>query len=76
MNVHRSDSVSIKDETVAAAAKSALPVSVTGGLIFGVSISEFVQWVTLAFLLLQIGLLIPKYWSFLKGLRRRKNETD
>jgi len=72
MSVHGSEYVSIKEETVSAAAKSALPVSVTGGLIFGIPVSEFVQWVTLAFLLLQIGLLAPKYWAYFKRWWGRK----
>lgn len=61
MNVHRSESVSLKDETVAAAAaKSAFPISVSGGLLFGAPISVVVQWATLIFVCLQIIQQIPR----------------
>ena len=73
MNVHRSNSVSIKEESItAAAAKSALPVGVSGGLLFGMPISDLVQIATLLFLVLQIGLLVPKYWALLKSKLSRE----
>ena len=64
--------MSIKEETATAAAKAALPISVSGGLIFGMPIGQAVQWVTLAFLVLQIGLLIPRYIQFIKDRWGRK----
>ena len=72
MNVQGAQDVSIKEETVTAAAKSAFPVSVTGGLIFGIPISDIVQYATLIFLVLQIGLLTPKYWALFKKWRAKK----
>lgn len=73
MNVHRSSSVSLKEETIStAAAKSALPVGVSGGLLFGMPISEVVQWITLIFLVAQIGLIVPKYWAVIKKWRDGK----
>jgi len=63
----------MKDETVTtAAAKAALPVGVSGSLIFGYPVSEVVQFITLIFLILQIGLLVPKYWALLKSKLGRK----
>lgn len=65
MSIHRSESVN--DESItAAAAKAAFPVGVSGGLLFGMPISDLVQIATLLFLILQIGLLVPKYWTLLK----------
>lgn len=72
MNVHRSESVSLKEETAAAAAKSAFPVTVTGGLFLGYNVSDLVQLATLVFLVLQIGLLIPRYLSIIKEKLCRK----
>ena len=73
MGVHRSVQVSMKEDTaVTAAAKAAWPVGVSGSLFLGIPIAEAVQWATLIFLALQIGLLVPKYWNFLK--RRREDK--
>lgn len=72
MSVNRSEALAIREDTVSAATKAALPVSVSGGLVFGIHISELVQWATLLFLALQIGLLIPKYWAFLKKRRDKR----
>lgn len=73
MSVHAgSEYVQLKEETAAAVAKAALPVSVTSGLIFGVSISDAIQWVTLIFLILQIGLLIPKYLDMFRKKRGKQ----
>lgn len=55
------------------AAKSAPPVAVTGAMLAGITLSDWVTILTLAYLALQIGLLVPRYWQhlqrWLKGRR-------
>ncbi|MDP9518804.1 hypothetical protein [Pseudomonas protegens] len=43
--------------------KAAPPVIVSGAMLFGMTPTEWVTALTVLYLLLQIGLLIPRYWS-------------
>lgn len=77
MTVHRSDSVSIKEEVAVAAAKAAVPISVSGGLIFGIHIGLAIQWATLIFLILQISLILRKHVTyFLERWQERKRRNN
>lgn len=42
--------------------KAAPPVAVTGAIVSGMTINDWIAIATLSYLLLQIGLLLPKYW--------------
>lgn len=45
------------------AMKAAPPVIVSGAMLFGMTPAEWITALTVLYLLLQIGLLIPRYWS-------------
>lgn len=45
------------------AVKAAPPVIVSGAMLFGMTPTEWVTALTVLYLLLQIGLLIPRYWA-------------
>jgi len=49
----------------------AAKMTVAGGLVAatGLSLNEWVAIFTIAYLLLQIGLLVPKYWQAWKAWR-------
>jgi len=49
-------------ETKIAAAKMSAAI---GGTIFGITLNDWVLLVTLIYVLLQIGLLVPKYWELI-----------
>ena len=38
-----------------------------GGLIYGLTLNEWVAISTIVFFTLQSGLLLPKYWRLIKG---------
>lgn len=48
------------------AVKATPPVIVSGAMLFGMTPTEWVTALTVLYLLLQIGLLLPKYWSQLR----------
>lgn len=48
-------------EVVFEGAKAAPPVAVTGALLFGMTPADWITALTLLYLLLQIGLMVPKY---------------
>ncbi len=50
-----------------AAAKAAGAGLFGGALWFGLSLDQWVLVATLVYFLLQIGLLLPKYWALLRG---------
>lgn len=52
------------------ATKAAPPVIVSGAMLFGMTPTEWVTALTVLYLLLQIGLLIPRYWSQFKAWAR------
>lgn len=52
------------------ATKAAPPVIVSGAVLFGMTPAEWVTALTVLYLLLQIGLLIPRYWSQFKAWAR------
>jgi hypothetical protein len=45
------------------AVKAAPPVAVTGSIMAGMSPADWITVLTIIYLALQIGLLIPKYWD-------------
>ncbi|NVZ61244.1 hypothetical protein [Pseudomonas gingeri] len=45
------------------AAKAAPPVAVSGAMLLGMSPNDWIAALTVLYLLLQIGLLLPRYWS-------------
>lgn len=50
--------------------KATPPVIVSGAMLFGMTPTEWVTALTVLYLLLQIGLLIPRYWSQFKAWAR------
>ncbi|WP_097303836.1 hypothetical protein [Pseudomonas chlororaphis] len=52
------------------ATKAAPPVIVSGAVLFGMTPAEWVTALTVLYLLLQIGLLLPRYWSQFKAWAR------
>lgn len=50
--------------------KAAPPVIVSGAMLFGMTPTEWVTALTVLYLLLQIGLLIPRYWSQFRAWAR------
>lgn len=54
------------------AVKAAPPVVVSGSMLFGMTPAEWVTALTVLYLILQIGLLLPKYISHLKNIRNKK----
>lgn len=55
--------LSATQDVAVEAVKAAPPVAVTGAMIAGMSPAEWVTALTLLYLLMQIGLLLPKYWA-------------
>lgn len=45
------------------ATKAAPPLFVSGAMLMGMSPAEWVTALTLLYLILQIGLLVPRYWK-------------
>lgn len=45
------------------AVKAAPPVAVSGAMLFGMTPAEWVTALTVLYLVLQIGLLVPRYWE-------------
>lgn len=45
------------------ATKAAPPIIVSGAMLFGMTPAEWVTALTVLYLLLQIGLLVPRYWA-------------
>lgn len=56
---------SMKQEIHQEAVKSTIAVSGAG--LSAMTLNEWVALATLIYIVLQIGLLIPKYWKFWKG---------
>lgn len=52
------------------AVKATPPVIVSGAMLFGMTPTEWVTALTVLYLLLQIGLLVPRYWAQFKGWLR------
>ena len=48
------------------AAKAAPPIIVSGVMLFGMTPAEWVASLTVLYLVLQIGLLVPRYWTQLR----------
>lgn len=58
------------------AAKATPPIVVSGAMLFGMTPTEWVTALTVLYLLLQIGLLIPRYWSQIRAwLQPVRGET-
>ena len=62
----------IKQETVEAGAKVAPALGGAGYTALGLPLADWVAIITMIYVLLQIGLLVPKYKSLLFG----KNKKD
>lgn len=45
------------------ATKAAPPIIVSGAMLFGMTPAEWVTALTVLYLVLQIGLLVPRYWA-------------
>ncbi|WP_256344037.1 hypothetical protein [Pseudomonas costantinii] len=45
------------------ATKAAPPIIVSGSMLFGMTPAEWVTALTVLYLVLQIGLLVPRYWA-------------
>jgi hypothetical protein len=41
--------------------------------IYGLTLQDWVAIVTIVYVLLQAGLLVPKYWRMMRGRRRGEN---
>ncbi|MBD9415913.1 hypothetical protein IB234_15225 [Pseudomonas sp. PDM16] len=63
----RSAKLSATHDVAIEAAKAAPPVAVSGAMLFGMTPSEWITALTLLYLVLQIGLLVPKYWEKLRS---------
>lgn len=50
--------------------KIAPPAAVTGALLMGMTPAEWITALTLLYLVMSIGLLIPKYWAQIMEWRR------
>lgn len=61
-----------QDSAIAAAVKAAPPVAVTGAVLSGLTLADWVAILTLAYLALQIGLLVPKYLDQFKAWRNAR----
>lgn len=42
--------------------KAAPPVAVSGAIVAGMTVNDWITILTLSYIILQIGLLLPKYW--------------
>ena len=62
--------MSATEDLTIAAAKATPPVAVSGAMLFGMTPTEWVTALTVLYLLLQIGLLLPKYWSQIRAWLR------
>ena len=60
----------VKIETVMASVKVAPAIS--GSVLYAITLQEWVAIVTIAYVVLQIGLLIPKYYNGIKKLLKKK----
>lgn len=52
------------------AAKVAPPVAYSGALILGYTPAEWITLLTMTYLIMSIGLLIPKYWEQIRNWYR------
>ncbi len=56
--------------------KASPPVAVSGAIVAGITVADWITAMTLAYLLLQIGLLIPRYIEQWKLWRQDRDERD
>lgn len=59
-------------EVVFEGVKAAPPVAVTGALLFGMTPSDWITALTLFYLVLQIGLMVPKYRDQFRAWRAER----
>lgn len=57
---------------VTEAVKAAPPVVVSGSMLLGMSPAEWVTALTVLYLILQIGLLLPKYLGYFNNIRNKR----
>lgn len=53
--------------------KVAPPVAVSGAVLFGMTPAQWITTLTLVYLIMSIGLLIPKYWTMVSEKIRSWN---
>lgn len=61
----------VNQEAAGEAIKATPPVVFTAAWLHGLSISDVVALATLAYVLLQIGLLLPKYYKLVRKCRQK-----
>lgn len=66
----------MRAEAATEAAKVAPPVTVSAAHVVGYPINDLVAVATLVYVLLMIGLLIPKYWREIQRWRRGDVSDD
>lgn len=66
------DNQNIVQATAIEAVKSAPPVAVTGAMIAGMTLSDWVTVLTVIYLLLQIAVLLLKVWRERRAEREQK----
>ena len=53
--------MALPKETAVEAIKAAPPVSVTAAVLYGVSVADVIQWLTVLYLVLQVAYLLAKW---------------
>ena len=48
--------------------------AIAGATIYGLTLQDWVAIVTLVYVALQVGLLLPKYWRMLRDWRNSKKD--
>lgn len=46
--------------------------AIAGATIYGLTLQDWVALVTLVYIALQVGLLVPKYWRLFRDWQRRR----
>lgn len=57
----------ITTEATIEGVKAVPPVTVTGALLFGIPLEQWITWMTAIYLLLAIGLQLPKVYKLIKS---------
>jgi hypothetical protein len=50
--------------------------AIAGATLYGLTLQDWVAIVTIAYVALQAGLLVPKYWRMIRDWRRGKCDGD
>lgn len=53
-----------------------MAVGAGGAVIYGLTLNQWVAIATLIYLTLQIGLLVPRYWTMWQKYKKKRNDKN